>query len=157
MVEGDRRLHHVPEACIAGVLALRPLVELHARPAGELRQGLGEGQAVALHDEREDVAVLATAEAVPRVADGRHDEAGRLLAMEGAQPLEGGPRLLQLDRLPHHVRDGEPALDLGHDADAQGHPFRIPAAGDGSDRKWLEDLSSLDRPPAAEGTPGQGG
>ena len=134
MVERDRRLHDVAQPRVAGVLALGPLVELHARAARELGERLGERERVALHDEREDVAVLAAAEAVPGVAHGRHDEAGGLLAMEGAQPLEGGARLLQLDRLPHHVGDGEPALDLGHDADGQGRPFRS-GPGDGTGRK----------------------
>jgi hypothetical protein len=123
VVERDRRLHDLAQPRVPGVLALGPLVELDAGTAGELRERLGKRQRVALHDEREDVAVLPAAEAVPRVARRRHDEAGCLLAVERAQPLEGGARLLQLDRLPHHVGDGEAALDLGDDADGHGRPF----------------------------------
>ena len=119
MVEGDGALEDRAQAGVVGVLALRPLVELHAGAGGELLERLGEREGVALHHEREDVAVLAAPEAVPGVARGRHDERRRLLAVERAQPLEGGARLLQLDRLPHHVRDGQAALDLGDDADRQ--------------------------------------
>ena len=130
VVEGDRGLHHLAQPRVAGVLALRPLVDLDARATGERLERLRERDGVTLHDEREDVAVQAAAEAVPGVARGRHDEARGLLAVERAQSLEGRASLLQLDRLPHHVGDGEPALDLGNDADGQGHPFRTRPASE---------------------------
>ena len=119
VVEGDRRLEDLAQARVVRVLALGPLVDLDAGATGQRLERLGERQAVTLHQEREDVTVLAAAEAVPRVAGGRHDEARGLLAVERAQSLEGRARLLQLDGLPHHIRDGKPALDLGYDADGQ--------------------------------------
>ena len=119
VVEGDRRLDDLAQAGVVDVLAPRALVDLDAGPAGEDAERLGEADRVPLHHEREDVAVLAAAEAVPRVAGGRDDEARGLLAVERAQALEGRPGLLELDGLAHHVRDGEPALDLGDDTDGQ--------------------------------------
>ena len=119
VVEGDRALHDLAQPRVVRVLAAGPLVDLDAGAAGQDLEGLGEVDGVALHHEREDVAVLAAPEAVPRVAAGRHDEARGLLAVERAQALEGGPGLPQLDGLPDDIRDGEPALDLGDDTDGQ--------------------------------------
>ena len=119
VVEGDGRLDDVVEVPAAGVLAGGPLVDLDAGPAGQDLERLREGEAVAAHDEAEDVAALAAAEAVPALACGRDDEARRLLAVEGAEALEGGPRLLQRDRLPDDVEDGQLALHFGCDADGQ--------------------------------------
>ena len=51
-----------------GILALRPLVDLDAGALGERAERLGERDAVALHDEAEDVAAQAAAEAVPALA-----------------------------------------------------------------------------------------
>ncbi len=79
----------------------------------------GKVEAVAAHDEAEDVAALAAAEAVPALAAGRDDEARRLLAVERAEALVGGPRLLERDRLPDDVEDGQLALHFGCDADGQ--------------------------------------
>ena len=65
MVEGDRAVEDLAKAGLVGVLALRPLVDLDAGPLGERPERLGERHAVALHDEAEDVAAKAAAEAVP--------------------------------------------------------------------------------------------
>src|SRR4051812_9035973 len=46
VVEGDRALGHVPKPRLAGVLAARPLVELHAGLRGENLEGLAETQPV---------------------------------------------------------------------------------------------------------------
>jgi hypothetical protein len=55
---------------------------------------LDEGGAGVLHQEPDGVAVHATAEAVVFLADGVDVEAGRLLAVEGAQALVVGAGLL---------------------------------------------------------------
>ena len=124
VVEGDRALEDVAEPLLPGVLAGGPLVELDAGLGREHLERLGERQPVALHHEAEDVAALAAAEALPGVADGRHGERGRLLAVERAQALVRGPGLLQLDRLADDVDDAELALDFGCDADRQTAPPR---------------------------------
>ena len=155
VVEGDRPLHDLAQPGVVGVLTLRPLVDLDAGAPGQDLQRLREADAVALHHEREDVAVLATAEAVPGVAARRDDEARRLLAVERAQALEGRAGLAELNGFAHHVRDGEPALDLGHGTDGQ--RCSCPT---GSAVRHAADiragLSSLDRPPICDCTPGRG-
>jgi hypothetical protein len=133
VVEGDGALQNRAQAGVACVLGLGPLVQLHAGARGQDLERLGKRDGVPLHHEREDVTVLAAPEAVPGVARGRHDEARGLLAVERAQPLEGGARLLQLDRLPHHVRDWQAALDLGDDTDGQ--PLVLPGCPDPVRRK----------------------
>ena len=95
MVEGDRRVQDLAESGAAGVLALGPLVDLDAGLAASVRSASGKVEPVALHDEAEDVAAQAAAEAVPALAHRGDDERGRLLTVEGAQPLVGGARLLQ--------------------------------------------------------------
>ena len=120
VVEGDRRVQDLAQASPTGVLALGPLVDLHAglgRRAG--RRASGNVDAVALHDEAEDVATQATAEAVPALAGRGDHERRRLLAVEGAQPLVGGARLLEGHGLADHVDDRQLALDLGCRADRQ--------------------------------------
>ena len=66
--------------------------------------------------EREDVAVLAAAEAVPGLALGGDDEGRRLLGVEGAEALEDGAGTLERDGLADDVGDRKLRLDLGDDA-----------------------------------------
>ena len=127
VVEGDRRVEHPAKPSLAGVLALGALVDLDAGLAGQRAQRFRERHPVALHDEAEDVAALAAAEAVPRLANGGDHERRRLLAVEGAQPLVRGARLLEGDALADDVDDRQLALDLGSDADRQ-TPLLTPAA-----------------------------
>ena len=61
---------------------------VHAVLVGEPLDGLGEGEPVDLHQEGDDVAALAAAEAVPELARGRDVERRRLLVVEGAQALQ---------------------------------------------------------------------
>ncbi len=117
VVEGDRGLEDVAQTALPGVVAGAPLVELDAGPGGQDLEGLGEAHAVALHDEAEDVSAEAAAEALPALAGRRDDEARRLLAVERAEALERRARLLQLDRLPDHIGDLEPALHFRGDTD----------------------------------------
>jgi hypothetical protein len=124
VVEGDRALEHVPKPLPVGILAGRPLVELDAGLRREDLESFRERKAVALHDEAEDVAALAAAEALPRVAAGCHGERRRLLAVERAEALVGGTGLLELDRLADDLDDTELALDFGCNADRQTRPPR---------------------------------
>src|SRR5690606_14978910 len=55
---------------------------------GEALDGLGEGEVVDLHHERDGVAALLAAEAVEEALGGADLEGRRLLVVEGAQPLE---------------------------------------------------------------------
>ena len=56
MVEGDRAIEDAPQPGLVGVLALGPFVDLDAGALGERPERLRERDAVALHDEAEDVA-----------------------------------------------------------------------------------------------------
>ncbi len=76
----------------------------------------GNSHAVALHDEAEDVAAQAAAEALPALAGRRDDEGRRLLAVERAEPLEGRARLLELDGLADDVDEIDLVLDGCSDA-----------------------------------------
>ena len=82
-------------------------VEVHSVLLGELPHGIDEGEAFALHDVREHVAaLLARAEAVPRLARGVHVEAGRALGVEGAAGHVARSPLLQPNAaLLHHAND----------------------------------------------------
>ena len=86
--------------------------QLHAELLGEPLDGLAEAEVLDLLDERDDVAALAAAEAVPG-ADGRADVEGRrLLVVERAQPLHRArTRGAQRDVLAHDVLDGRALLD----------------------------------------------
>ena len=112
---------------------------LAARP----RSASGNVTGVSFHHEREHVAALLAAEAFPGVAARGDRERRRLLAVEGAQALEGRARLLQLDRLADHVEDVQPTLDLCRNAACR--LDRLPHRG-----REVPDmtvgLSSLDKP-----------
>ena len=156
VVEGDRMVEDLAETRLVRVLALGPLIDLHAGPGGQLAERLRERQAVALHHEAEDVATEPAPEALPALAHGGNDERGSLLAVEGAQPLERRPRLLQRHRLADDVDDRELALDFGCNADCQ-TPTSGPAPplrrGLTPMPNMTEGLSSLDRPRRRKCTP----
>ena len=65
VVEGDRAVEHAAQARLVGILALGALVDLDAGALGERPERLRERDAVALHDEAEDVASQSAPEAVP--------------------------------------------------------------------------------------------
>ena len=98
------------------ILAGGVLAELDPRLLGKASQRLAEVQPVTPHQEREDVTVLATAEAVPRLAIGRDDEGWRLLGVERAEALGDGAGSLERDGLADDVGDGKLRFDLGNDA-----------------------------------------
>src|SRR5690606_608585 len=79
---------------------------------GETLDGLGEGEVVDRLQEGDDVAALPAAEAVVGPHGGSHVEAGRLLVVEGAQPLERPhPGPSQRHVLTHDPLDGGALLD----------------------------------------------
>ena len=121
VVEADRAVEDVAQPTLPGVVAAGPLVELDPRARGQDLERLGEADAVALHDEAEDVAAQATAEALPALASRRDIERRRLLTVERAESLVGAARLLQLDGLADHVDHAQLALDFRGDADGQIH------------------------------------
>jgi len=74
VVKSDGAVEDLAETGLVGILAFRPLVDLDARALGERSERLGEENAIALHDEAEDVPAQAAAEAMPAVTSGRDDE-----------------------------------------------------------------------------------
>ena len=112
VVEGDRLLEDFAQSSLPGVLAARPLVDLDTGLRRQPLERLGESQPFAAHDEAEDVSALAAAEAMPALAGGSHDEAGGLLPVERAEPLEGRARLSQLHGLADDIDDRQLALDF---------------------------------------------
>jgi len=105
LVEDAGLLVHLGQRRPAGAAArlLRVLrLEVDARLAGELLGGLAEALAVELHDELDRVPGRAAAEAVEDPLVRHHVEAGRLLAVERAQPLPVAARLLEADPALHH-------------------------------------------------------
>ena len=122
MVEGDRAVEDLAKSRLVGVLALGPLVDLDAGALGERPERLRESDAVALHDEAEDVAAQPASEAVPAVTPGGDDERRCLLAVERTQSLVGRARLLQADGLADDLDDRQLVLDLGCDTDRQMAP-----------------------------------
>jgi hypothetical protein len=122
VVEGDGAVEDLAQARLAGVLALRPLVDLDTGTLGERPERLGERHAVVLHHEAEDVASEATTEAVPAVTSRGDDERRCLLAVERTEPLVGAARLLQADRLADDLDDRQLVLHFGCDTDRQTAP-----------------------------------
>ena len=113
---------------------LGPLVELDAGATRELRERLGEVERVALHHEREDVAVLAAAEAVPGVAGRRDDEAdGVFSPWNGHRPLRVVPAFFSWTVSPTTSATGSRPLISATTPTAKGAPSR--SAGRQTDRK----------------------
>ena len=126
VIEGDRLVEDLAETRLVGVLALGPLVDLDAGATGQRAERLRERDAVALHDEAEDVAAQPAAEAMPALPDWGDDERRCLLAVERTEALVGGARLLQYHCLADDLDDRQLALDFGCDTDRQMAP---PALG----------------------------
>ena len=97
-------------------LFLRPVIVRngHARLLGQFLHRLHEAQAHEFREKANGVPVHTAAKAVIGLARGADDEAGRFLAVEGAQALVIDPRLLQLhvpaDHV-DHVDTGQEVLD----------------------------------------------
>ncbi len=92
-----------------------------ARHVGEPLDGLGERQAVGLHHEADDVAVLARGEVVVKTLLVVDVEGRRLFLLERRQPLPLPPRLLQLDALAHDFGDRKPGTKLVEELGREAH------------------------------------
>jgi hypothetical protein len=83
--------------------------------AREDLDGFGKRDAFGFHQERDDVAPGAAAEAVPATARRRDDEGGGLFLVERAEALVDGSGRLELDVLTHDLDDVGLVLDPGDD------------------------------------------
>src|SRR5205085_3295422 len=90
-----------PVRAATRLLRIRGL-QVDASLGRQLLRRLAEALAVELHDELDRVAGRAAAEAVEDLLVGDDIEAGRLLAVEGAQAFPVAARLLQADAALHH-------------------------------------------------------
>src|SRR5262249_17242454 len=93
--ESGRAFGRVVERILAGV-ALPADLDLDARTLAEHTQGLGKADPVVLHDERERVTALVTAEAVKHLPLGMDHEARGLLGVERAEAFEAAARAFQI-------------------------------------------------------------
>ena len=112
---GRSEVHDVMQR--AAALLLPGSIRRHRRQrqaghAGEPLDGFGKRQAVGLHHEADDVAVLAGGEVVVKTLLVVDVEGRRLLLLERRQPLPLPPRLLQLDALAHDFGDRKPGPKL---------------------------------------------
>ncbi len=108
-------LHDLVQGLALLVAGFFLLGELRHRHAGHLRQPLdrlGKRHALGLHDEAEDVAMLAGGEVVIEALLVVHGERGRLLLVERRQAAELAPGLAQFDAPPHHLRNREAGAQL---------------------------------------------
>ena len=112
MIEAHGTFEHVAEAHLSRIFGAAAIVNGDASLRGKEGECLAERQAVALHDEGEDVAAFATAEALPSFPGRRDNKRGGFLTMEWAESLERRTRLAQHDRLADDVGNGKSALDL---------------------------------------------
>ena len=117
VVERDRGVEDVAQALALRILAAGALAELNAGALRQPAERLGKVDRVALHDEVEDVAAAAAAEALPALARGRDRERRRLLAVERAQALVRGARLAQLHGLADQIDEVDLLLDFCGGAD----------------------------------------
>ena len=93
----------------------------HAGHRSQPLDGFREADALGLHQERDDVAVLAGGEVVVKALLVVDRERGRLLLLERRQPLELPPRLLQLDAAAHDFRDRKPGAQLFEELGREAH------------------------------------
>ncbi len=97
-----------PLALVLARLIARPeLGHRHAGFVGQALDGLGKRQAVGLHHETEDVAVLAGGEAMIKALLVVDREGRRLLHLERRQALELAPGALQRNLAAHDLADAE--------------------------------------------------
>ncbi len=93
----------------------------HARLAGQPLDGLGEGEPLGLHDEGEDVAVLAGREIEPLALDVVDEEGGGLLRIEGRQAGELPALLLELHLAPDDRRRRQARADFVEEGVGEAH------------------------------------
>ena len=112
LVEGGELGVDAEEEAAGDGLVVLGHVERDAAALGEETDGVDEGHAVRHHQELEDVAVRAAAEAVEGAAGGGDDEGGRLLLVEGAAGLEVGRGALERDARADELDDVRPSANL---------------------------------------------
>ena len=131
----------------AAVVLLRD--DLHAALLREVADGVDERHAVVLHEELEDVAALAAAEALEALALRVHREARGLLVVERAAGLPRGAGALEGDAVPDHLHDvgaGADVFDDGFGDDGHG-------TGGGELRRILAERPLRGKPRRAARTP----
>ena len=118
---------------IAVGLAAVFVVQLEADPGGHPLDRLGEGGVVHLLEEREHVAILATAEAVIPADLGTHVKTRAALVMERAEPLKRtNPCALERDKISDDVSDVDPRpnlVDIVSSNEAGHPPILVSASG----------------------------
>jgi hypothetical protein len=85
VVERDRGVQDLTQPLALRILAAGSFAELYSGSLRQPSERLGKVDRVALHDEIENVAAAAAAEALPGLARWRDREGRRLLAMKRAQ------------------------------------------------------------------------
>ena len=128
---GERRLEelrgeldHVVQGAAALLLRLRLLGHLgnaQAGHGGEALDRLREGDALGVHHEAEDVAVLAGREVVIKTLLVVDEERGRALLVEGREPLPLASRLLELHPPADDVRHRKPGTQLVEELRRESH------------------------------------
>ena len=121
-------IHHVVER-LAALLVTRGVRrhrrQRHAGHRSEALDGFREADAFGLHQERDDVAVLAGGEVVIKTLLVVDRERGRLLLLERRQPLELPPRLLQLDAPAHDFGDRKPGAQFVEELGREAHGVNV--------------------------------
>ena len=101
-----------PLALLAEVGAPPLFRHLQARPLGQQAHRVGKGKIFDLHDEVDDAAALAAAEAVVDLLLRHHMKRGGPLPVEGAQPPKAPALGRQGHIVGHHVGDVAPGGEL---------------------------------------------
>ena len=119
-----RKLHHLVERLALRVARLVLARDLRQRHAGELRHALnrlGERDALGLHQEVEDVAVLAGGEVEPHHLRVIHEKGRSLLLVERRQALHLPPRADKLHPAPDNLRDGDAGAQFVEELGREAH------------------------------------
>ena len=128
--EFGREFHHVMER-LAALLVARGIGgrrrQRHAGHRGEALDGFREADAFGLHQERDDVAMLAGGEVVIKTLLVVDREGGRLLLLKRRQPLKLPARLLQLHAAAHDFRDRKPGAQFVEELGREAHETLSPA------------------------------
>ena len=117
VVEAPRLLHRVQQAAalLPGAVRTGGAGQDDARPVGQLLQRLPEFQSLRQFQKGEHVPALAAAEAVEQPPPRVDGQGGRLLGMERADRLPGGPR----------PPDGGNPLEQRRQINGAAHPFHF--------------------------------
>ena len=124
--EFRRQLHDVVQSLAPGIALLVFVGHFRQRHAGELRQPLDrfrKRDALGLHDEAENVAVLAGGEIVEEAFLIVDRERGRLLLVEGRQPDELAALLAQLHAAANHLRHWQAGAQLIEELGREAHGY----------------------------------